>query len=64
MADVAREAGVSTTAVSLVLNERQGTRLSPESAERVRAAADKLGYRPNLTARALSTQKSRILGFI
>jgi LacI family transcriptional regulator len=64
MADVARKAGVSTTAVSLVLNDRQGTRLSEDAAKRVRAAADELGYRPNLTARALSTQKSRIIGFI
>lgn len=64
MAEVARKAGVSTTAVSLVLNGRQGTRLSADSANRIRAAAAELGYRPNLTARALSTQKSRIIGFI
>jgi len=64
MADVARRAGVSTTAVSLVLNDRQGTRLSEDAAQRVRAAAEELGYRPNLTARSLSTRKSRIIGFI
>lgn len=64
MADVARRAGVSTTAVSLIMNDRQGTRLSDEAAARVRAAADELGYRPNLTARALSTQKSHVIGFI
>jgi len=63
-ADVARLAGVSTTAVSLVLNGRTGTRLSPDAVERVRAAAATLGYRPNLTARALSMQSSQILGFI
>ncbi|MBT2498353.1 LacI family DNA-binding transcriptional regulator [Agromyces sp. ISL-38] len=64
MADVARLAGVSTTAVSLVLNNRQGTRISDDVASRVRAAAQELGYRPNLTARALSTQKSHVIGFI
>lgn len=64
MADVAKLAGVSTTAVSLVMNDRQGTRLSADAAARIRAAADELGYRPNLTARALSTQKSHVLGFI
>ena len=64
MADVAAEAGVSTTAVSLVLNERQGTRLSEDAAGRIRAAAKSLGYRPNLTARALSTQKSHVIGFL
>jgi LacI family transcriptional regulator len=64
MADVAKLAKVSTTAVSLVLNDRQGTRLSEDAAARIRAAAEELGYRPNLTARALSTQKSYVLGFI
>ena len=64
MADVAKLANVSTTAVSLVMNNRQGTRLSDDAAARVRAAAKELGYRPNLTARALSTQKSHVLGFI
>ncbi len=64
MADVAARAGVSTTAVSLVLNDRQGTRLSEDAARRVRDAARELGYRPNLTARALSTQKSHVIGFI
>lgn len=64
MADVAKLANVSTTAVSLVLNDRQGTRLSEDAASRVRAAAEELGYRPNLTARALSTQKSHVIGFI
>lgn len=64
MADVAARAGVSTAAVSLTLNNRQATRLSEDLAERVRAAAAELGYRPNLTARALSTQRTFALGFI
>ncbi len=64
MADVARQAGVSRTAVSLVLNNREGTRLSEEVADRIRAAAVELGYRPNLTARSLTTQRSQIVGFV
>lgn len=64
MADVARRAGVSHTAVSLILNNRVGTRLSPEAVERVRRAAEELGYRPNLTARALSTRRSHAIGFV
>ena len=64
MADVALRAGVSTTAVSLIMNGREGTRISEDAAARVRAAAGELGYRPNLTARALSTQKSHVIGFI
>ena len=37
IADVAAAAGLSKTTVSMVLNDRPGTRLSPETAERVRA---------------------------
>jgi LacI family transcriptional regulator len=64
MADVAEHAGVSKTAVSLVLNNRVGTRLSEDLADRVRSVAAELGYRPNLTARSLTTQRSQIVGFV
>lgn len=63
-ADVARRAGVSTTAVSLVLNGNTGTRLSSDTRQRITTAAQEMGYRPNLTARALSTQRSHVIGFI
>jgi len=46
MIDVASEAGVSQTTVSLVLNHADGARLSAETRERVRKAAAKLGYQP------------------
>ncbi|MEU4424455.1 LacI family DNA-binding transcriptional regulator [Actinoplanes sp. NPDC024001] len=49
--DVARHAGVSTTAVSKVLRNAYGT--SPQMRSRVRAAVDQLGYRPSAAARAL-----------
>ncbi|MEU8821556.1 LacI family DNA-binding transcriptional regulator [Actinoplanes sp. NPDC048796] len=49
--DVARHAGVSTTAVSKVLRDAYGT--SPQMRSRVRAAIDQLGYRPSAAARAL-----------
>jgi LacI family transcriptional regulator len=49
--DVARQAGVSTTAVSKVLRNAYGT--SPQMRSRVRAAVDHLGYRPSAAARAL-----------
>ncbi|XVU21084.1 LacI family DNA-binding transcriptional regulator [Actinoplanes sp. CA-054009] len=49
--DVARHAGVSTTAVSKVLRNAYGA--SPEMRARVRAAIDELGYRPSAAARAL-----------
>ncbi|WP_055428306.1 LacI family DNA-binding transcriptional regulator [Bifidobacterium aesculapii] len=62
-ADVARLAGVSTAVVSYVFNN--GPRpVAPETARRVRSAAEKLDYRPNSVARALSTGSSRTLGVI
>lgn len=64
LAEVAAHAGVSTTAVSLVMNRRENTRLSAQVADRVRSSARELGYRPNLTARALSTQKTHAIGLV
>jgi LacI family transcriptional regulator len=64
LADVAQLAGLSMTTVSMVLNNRPNTRLSQEAAERVRAAAAKLNYRPNPAARGLRMGKTRTVGFI
>jgi LacI family transcriptional regulator len=49
--DVARHAGVSTTAVSKVLRNAYGA--SPEMRIRVQAAIQELGYRPSAAARGL-----------
>ncbi|MEW9519040.1 LacI family DNA-binding transcriptional regulator [Streptomyces tubercidicus] len=57
--DVARAAGVSQAAVSLVLGEKWRGRVSPGKAEAVRAAARELGYRPNLAARSLRMGRTR-----
>jgi len=64
LADVARLAGLSPTTVSLVLNDRPNTRLSQEAADRVRAAAAKLNYRPDRAAQSLRMGKTRMIGFI
>lgn len=45
MMDVASRAGVSQATVSLVLNDSPGVRLSDTTRERVRQAADELGYK-------------------
>ncbi|MGW7178935.1 LacI family DNA-binding transcriptional regulator, partial [Streptomyces xanthophaeus] len=45
--DVARLAGVSHTAVSFVFNGRAEGNLSAATQERIRQAAELLGYRPN-----------------
>ncbi|KUL49060.1 LacI family transcriptional regulator [Streptomyces sp. NRRL F-4489] len=57
--DVARAAGVSQAAVSLVLGGKWRGRVSPAKAEAVRTAARELGYRPNLAARSLRTGRTR-----
>jgi len=46
MIDVANEARVSQTTVSLVLNHADGARLSAGTRERVMKAAARLGYQP------------------
>ncbi|GHH75413.1 LacI family transcriptional regulator [Streptomyces sulfonofaciens] len=57
--DVARAAGVSQAAVSLVLSGKAHGRVSQATAERVRTAARDLGYRPNLAARSLRLGSTR-----
>jgi LacI family transcriptional regulator len=60
--DVAREAGVSRTTVSNVFSGR--AKFSDETREAVLAAAKKLGYKPNLAARSLITNQTRLIGMI
>jgi LacI family transcriptional regulator len=59
--EVATLAGVSPATVSRVMN---GLRVSPEKAELVRAAALKLDFTPNRTARSLRLQNSEVLGLL
>ncbi len=63
---VAERAGVSPAAASAVLSNKQGgsIRVGESTAQRVRAAADELGYSPNRTARALRTKRSQLLGIV
>jgi DNA-binding LacI/PurR family transcriptional regulator len=57
--DVAIRAGVSVMTVSNVV--RGYRHVSPRMRERVQAAIDELGYRPNLSGRSLATGRSRVL---
>ena len=59
--DVAALAGVSFKTVSRVVNGEPG--VSPAVADRVRAAADQLGYRPNAAATALRRADGRTATF-
>ncbi len=58
--DVAREAGVSYQTVSRVLKDEG--RYAASTKERVRQTAARMGYLPNSAARALVTQRTRLIG--
>ena len=60
--DVARQAGVSQSAVSRAF--RAGASISADLRARVEAAADALGYAPSNIARTLNTQRSQTIGVL
>jgi LacI family transcriptional regulator len=63
LTEVSRRAGVSIATASRVLN-RSSHPVADGTRDRVLAAADELGYSPSALARALVTQRSRIIGVI
>lgn len=62
IAAVAQAAGVSTSAVSHVFNGR--TNISPQTAQRIRDAADALNWRPNLAGRRISGAVGNSIGLV
>lgn len=60
--DVAALAGVSEATVSRVLNNSESVR--PQTAQRVQAAIDQLGYVRNVSASALARQGSEFVGML
>ena len=60
--DVAENAGVSIKTVSRVLNNEGN--VTPETRSRVVEAIRVLNYRPNISARSLSGQRSYLIGLI
>lgn len=56
--DVAREAGVSPATVSYILNDTPGLSFTPETRQRVLAAAEKLHYVANQAAKTLGSGRS------
>ena len=62
LADIAKVAGVGVMSVSRVVN---GTRpVNPETERKVRAAIEKIGYRPNEAARILRGHRAQVIGLI
>jgi LacI family transcriptional regulator len=62
--DVAALAGVHPATVSRALNPETRLLVSDETADRILAAADSLGYRPNTVARSLRTRRSSTVGVL
>jgi LacI family transcriptional regulator len=62
--DVAREAGVHPGTASRALNEETRALVNQETAQRVLAVAEALGYRPNPIARGLKTSRSYTVGVL
>lgn len=60
--DVARLAGVSQSAVSRAFTE--GASISADKRARIIAAANELGYRPNILARSLIKGTSKVVGVV
>jgi alanine racemase len=62
LADVAREAGVSKTAVSFAFNNPE--RLNAATAAKIREVGDALGYRPHPVARMLNQRNTMTIGLL
>lgn len=60
--DIAREAGVSPATVSRILTG--ATAVSPGKRERVMELIEKYQFRPNALARALTENRSRLIGMV
>ena len=61
--DIATYTGVSATTVSNVIHGRSG-RVSAETIAKIEDAIDKLGYVPNMSARALVSSSSKVIALI
>jgi LacI family transcriptional regulator len=60
--DIAKEAGVSRSTVSRVVNDNPHVR--DDVRQRVRDVIDRTGYRPHAAARTLASQRSLMLGLV
>lgn len=62
--DIARETGVHVSTVSRALNPVTGTSLTEDVVKRIKAAAERLGYRPNRLAVGLRTNRTMTVGLM
>lgn len=62
ISEIAREAGVSKSTVSRVLNKKPDVR--PETMERVMAVVDKYNFQPSVYAISMSQKRSHCIGLV
>lgn len=63
--DIAGAVGVSTALVSFVLNGKGDEfRVGEDTARKIKEAAKKMNYRPNLAAKSLRSGKSKTIGLV
>lgn len=62
--EVARVAGVHPGTASRALNDGTRSLVRPETADRVTAAANALGYKPNYLARSFKTRRTHSVGIV
>ena len=63
--DVARESGFAPSTVSIVLNDAPlSSRLAAQTKKRIRDTAQRLGYRPDASARSLRSRRSHTVGVL
>ena len=60
--DIAREAGVSASTVSRVINHKPGIR--EETRRRIQKLLEEYDYTPDIAARGLATQATRFIGIL
>jgi LacI family transcriptional regulator len=60
--DIARLAGVSTAAVSYVINDKPG--VNDENRKKILEIINELGYRPSSVARSLQAKKTDVIGLV
>jgi LacI family transcriptional regulator len=63
LSEIAKAAGVSVPTASRALTNSNHP-MNPETRERVIAVAQKMGYQPNLVARSLRTDRTKMIGLI
>jgi LacI family transcriptional regulator len=64
MTDVARQAGVSQTTVSIVVNNDDTPNIPDETRQRILDAIEELGYEPDALAQALRSGSTRTIALI